>query len=505
MAHKAKKLKDDDDDDDDEKSRFVNKALPVRVVAVGDDYEKIRMAITAFRFLFHRMDGIIASAQAATTTFVPRVVKRKPKKPKNKKEAREEAEKLAKIDAANEAAKEFLGVDIDPARIRRLVVDWMGGSMGKGAYYELRNVFFGTLLDEVHKGTSGRVSFNSAMFDELRQRLAAERYKIVTRKNGGKVPRNILEATGQCDLISVNNMAMSLLRCTRRQYAELYVNEADQSIRMRLQWGPTEANTAEVMLDGETTDSNGKKWSKSLKNDKYALKLIRRMLEGRIQYCTPTINMHKKGGLTLNIPYKMEKRVFAALKASSVAELDFFAVDGRELPHGKDYNGADDGKLFVMHLCQGARRFSIAVNDVLGELTRCKMERNKLELERDVRRYWPRKFTRPLQERVSNLTTKRTRYEKNANHAWTKRIIDMAGSWLCGTLKVHGPPDGAAYGLTGSAEHPWSWYQFKQFLAYKAKFRGIKLVFVKHADMSQLRKDVLDKLDVAVEAEQVAV
>lgn len=459
------------------------RSLKLKVVAAGDSYSRLKLAIIAYRMMFRRMNGIVAAAQAATSTFVPKKVIRKPKDITPDK-----AEKLAKRKIAEEEARLFLGVNVDHEKIRRLIIAWMGGNENEArSHYELRNVFFGTLSEELYNATEGQIRFGPHMFDQIRASMLSEREKIVTTQSGAKIPRNILEAAGEVDMLSVRNLGMQVMRTSGRNYAELI--EDEHGIRMRLQWG-SKNDAAEVVIEGKTVDANGKTWSRTFKNNKGAAKLVHQMITGELPYQTPVINV-KDGALSLNVLYRRLSTP-AALNANSVAHLDFFAIQGadlRQLCKTKNDTGADDDKLFVLHCSQGARKFRIPVNDVIADLKQYSQQRRKIELLRDCRRYWPRRLVNPLKERLANLTKQRALRERDANHVWAKRIIGMIASWNCGVLKLYGPPNGASYGLNGvadqkgSAEHPWNWYGFKLAIEYKAKERGIVVECVEHVQV----------------------
>lgn len=66
-----------------------------------------------------------------------------------------------------------------------------------------------------------------------------------------------------------------------------------------------------------------------------------------------------------------------------------------------------------------------------------------------------------LVKRLNNVTERRTNGQKTRNHLWTRRIVENAIRTGCGTIILKGFPERELFG------HPWSWYQFKNFLEYK--------------------------------------
>lgn len=71
----------------------------------------------------------------------------------------------------------------------------------------------------------------------------------------------------------------------------------------------------------------------------------------------------------------------------------------------------------------------------------------------------------------ARATNQRTGVVTDFNHVWTRRFVDRAVSWRCGTLELRGNCYAEKIG-----PYPWNWFQFKTMLQYKCQEVGIKLI-----------------------------
>jgi transposase len=83
------------------------------------------------------------------------------------------------------------------------------------------------------------------------------------------------------------------------------------------------------------------------------------------------------------------------------------------------------------------------------------------------RRVWgSKKMYKSVQGKISNMTAKRTGYVRDRNHYWARRIVNNAARWQCGKIVVIDCPEESMF------KHPWAWYEFRNFLGYKAREIG---------------------------------
>lgn len=83
--------------------------------------------------------------------------------------------------------------------------------------------------------------------------------------------------------------------------------------------------------------------------------------------------------------------------------------------------------------------------------------------------------------RRERITKQRTNVVKNWNHLWSSRIILLCKNNRAGSLVVSGLP-------AKLFERPWQWFQFKEFVKYKAKADGIKVKFASPEMPKELEK-----------------
>lgn len=89
------------------------------------------------------------------------------------------------------------------------------------------------------------------------------------------------------------------------------------------------------------------------------------------------------------------------------------------------------------------------------------------------RRVWgSRKFYKAIQNRITNITKRRELFLKDTNHLWSRRIVDNARRWNCGTIVAVNMPEREMFC------QPWNWGQFKFDLEYKAKEWGATVKYV---------------------------
>jgi transposase len=116
----------------------------------------------------------------------------------------------------------------------------------------------------------------------------------------------------------------------------------------------------------------------------------------------------------------------------------------------------------------------ISAEEAMGILEQIKIRHDRWEKRRiaigNPRRTWgSKKIWRATQEVVTKNSEHRTAVVQTRNHLWTRRIVDTAIRWNCGTIAIEKMPEG----LFGE---PWQWAQFKTFLKYKAEEIGVEFV-----------------------------
>jgi hypothetical protein len=114
---------------------------------------------------------------------------------------------------------------------------------------------------------------------------------------------------------------------------------------------------------------------------------------------------------------------------------------------------------------------SISVVEALGQLQQLNIKRDRWESRRaavgNPRKAWGSK---PLwdatQKVVGVVTERRSNAIKTRNHLWTRRLVEDALRWQCGSVKINNMPERELLG------EPWNWSQFRQFLEYKITENG---------------------------------
>lgn len=140
------------------------------------------------------------------------------------------------------------------------------------------------------------------------------------------------------------------------------------------------------------------------------------------------------------------------------------------------FHGADPGALITAAGPDGAATFDrIDAADARAFLTYSAQKRADLEARRgscgNPRRPWGyAKGWHVAQDTLSRATRQRTEGVKYRNHAWTRRVINRAVLWRCGTIEVNPLPET----LHGA---DWNFSQFRDFLRHKAEECGIALVW----------------------------
>jgi len=132
----------------------------------------------------------------------------------------------------------------------------------------------------------------------------------------------------------------------------------------------------------------------------------------------------------------------------------------------------------------------IGLDHAVGALNRFRARREDLERRRascgNSRAPWGfRKGWKVDQDVLSRLTRRRLQFQKDQNHAWTRRIASRLMKWGCGVVEVE---------IVEKAEiagHPWNWHEFKQFLQYKVEEIGGKVVILEQDHESALDSDTL--------------
>ena len=111
-----------------------------------------------------------------------------------------------------------------------------------------------------------------------------------------------------------------------------------------------------------------------------------------------------------------------------------------------------------------------------GLLVRLAVQQDKLKQRirncgHPSRPWGHRKGWLATQDVISRATKQREGIVTDFNHVWTRRFVDRAVSWRCGTLELRGDCYQETIG-----PYPWNWYQFKSMLKYKCDEVGIKLI-----------------------------
>ena len=118
----------------------------------------------------------------------------------------------------------------------------------------------------------------------------------------------------------------------------------------------------------------------------------------------------------------------------------------------------------------------VSAEEAMGLLQQLNIKRERWEGRRTAvgnpRKAWGSKtMWDATQKVISNVTEHRSNAVKTRNHLWTRRIIEDAKRWQCGTIVVNNMPERAMFG------EPWNWSQFQQFLDYKIKEVGGTAVY----------------------------
>jgi len=139
---------------------------------------------------------------------------------------------------------------------------------------------------------------------------------------------------------------------------------------------------------------------------------------------------------------------------------------------------SDDPELFIN--CSGQKSFEgdvISVFEAINGLSSILSTAQKYEKcgvsAGNPRKVWgSKKIYSGVTKKMRKLSRRRSNYVQYRNHLWTRRITDNAQRWNCGKVVVVNCPSGEMF------EHPWQWYQFRQFLEYKLGEIGSSVSFV---------------------------
>lgn len=131
-----------------------------------------------------------------------------------------------------------------------------------------------------------------------------------------------------------------------------------------------------------------------------------------------------------------------------------------------------------LRIAGNGRSDTVSAIDAIGSMADLQRRKLRMENRREacgskVREWGDRKSWKRAQAVIEKLTEHRSNSAKTHNHAWTRRIVQRAISWGCGTIQI---PKAKPDDLFG---HPWQWAQFEQFLKYKAAEAGIEIEAVK--------------------------
>ena len=345
------------------------------------------------------------------------------------------------------------------------------GPTGRKPWYAFRPyimAFMQNIADE------GGPVFSSHMWDTLRDRLDG----MVNAKmpDYNEAPRAALILSARLDNIRCSHMGMSVLCAPDSNAKFAWVHERGEELFITLQAGRKE-DRFDLVAHGAVVDFGAKK-SFTPKLNPGDRRMLHKLAIGEWQLATPTLNLNDDGRLFLQLPHVRDARRgnnFERLDKTKVLDVAFKFMHGYDLPRRKKDTGKNDAKDYVIHcfLRDTSWVFRVPVNDVVADMKRNSAQQGALERRRDCRRKWRRGLVKPLRERVHKLTMSRTERQLDAIHAWTRWIANMADRWLCGTIRVFGPPDGASEGLLLDGSIPWQWGEFTKKLTYKAKEMGM--------------------------------
>jgi hypothetical protein len=130
----------------------------------------------------------------------------------------------------------------------------------------------------------------------------------------------------------------------------------------------------------------------------------------------------------------------------------------------------DDGASLVLVGPDGERSYdAIGLSDAAAQLAMLAAQSRRWSERKECagnpRKPWGfKKAWKATVEHLVRVTKRRECYQKDCNHAWSRRIVSRAASWRCGVTAFI-PPDG----LSGQ---PWQWTQLSQFLTYKLQQIG---------------------------------
>lgn len=116
----------------------------------------------------------------------------------------------------------------------------------------------------------------------------------------------------------------------------------------------------------------------------------------------------------------------------------------------------------------------ISAEEAIGLLEQIKIRHdrwnNRKKAAGNPRRVWgSKKIWVAVQDKIGRNSLHRENAIKDRNHLWTRRIVETAIRWNCGSIQINNTPDNF-FG------EPWKWSQFKTFLEYKIDEIGGKLV-----------------------------
>lgn len=87
-----------------------------------------------------------------------------------------------------------------------------------------------------------------------------------------------------------------------------------------------------------------------------------------------------------------------------------------------------------------------------------------------VKKWGAKQAFRSEADRLYRITLRRTDAQKDWNHRWTRRIVDVAIRSGCKSISLKLPEKAEL-----KNNIPWSWSQFRNFMEYKCKLAGIAI------------------------------
>lgn len=479
-----------------QKERFVpgkkplNRAMDVDVLVMGgvDEYRKAEDVLRTFQHLSRKLDAHVTLNRIMTSELAY------VKPTKTKGNVKRKGGACLKTDAKLERLQAMRDADRD------------GQDAPKGPL-QVYAPIWKTWVDQI-EGKGGPY-FGSHVWDSNKKKLNSARNAPMS--DYGNASRSWLDVQGVVGGLKLQNYALPIMRHPEsdgKTYAWLRTEGTgtNKMYILRCQYG-RKADFIDFVLHGKVDKPDG--------GEPYEVKLEgrqRHVIDKIIQnedgwdFQTPEIHlkhMHKKKKFHINIRYTMP-RTEARSRSRRVCEIVWDGIMGYELPRRKHEQLTNEKKRYVIHAMtvntDGSRGnawpYRIAINGVVNRIRFFRERKERLEIERDTVRKFPKKTRGWFARAIKALTDRRAGEQKIANHTWALQLVKYAKGSNCGTIRVYNVPDGTADGLLLDGIVPWEWSQLVRFLKEKADKEGITVEVIKNARyIKRILADVVKRRD----------